>query len=33
MKRKELALFMIVGTGINSNPGEIGFKLLAKKLY
>ena len=33
MKRKELVLFMIVGTGINSNPGEIGFKLLAKKLY
>lgn len=33
MKRKELVLFMIVGTGINSNPREIGFKLLAKKLY
>lgn len=33
MKRKELILFMIVGTGTNSNPRELGFKLLAKKLY
>lgn len=33
MKRKEIALFMIVGTGVNSDSDESGFKLLAQKLY
>jgi len=33
MKRKEIALFMIVGTGVNSDSNENGFKLLAQKLY
>ncbi len=33
MKRKEIALFMIVGTGIGSNSEENGFQLLANKLY
>lgn len=33
MKRREIILFMIVGTGFNLNSGEKGFKLLAKKLY
>lgn len=33
MKRKEIALFMIVGTGINSDSNESGYKLLAQKLY
>lgn len=33
MKRKEIALFMIVGTGVNSDSSERGFKLLAQKLY
>ena len=32
MKRKDVALFMIVGTGINSSD-ESGVKLLAQKLY
>ena len=33
MKRKEIILFMIVGTGFNSDSYEEGFRLLAKKLY
>ena len=33
MRRKEIALFMTVGTGINSDSNEEGFKLLAHKLY
>ena len=33
MKRKEIILFMTVGTGINSDSKEDGFKLLSKKLY
>ena len=33
MKRKEIVLFMTVGTGSNLDSEEIGFKLLAKKLY
>ena len=33
MRRKEIALFMIVGTGVNSDSNESGFKLLAQKLY
>lgn len=33
MKRKEIVLFMTVGTGINSDSQEEGFKLLAQKLY
>ncbi len=33
MRRKEIALFMIVGTGVNSDSHENGFKLLAQKLY
>lgn len=33
MRRKEIALFMIVGTGVNSDSDESGFKLLAQKLY
>ena len=33
MKRKEIVLFMTVGTGFNSNSEEEGFKLLAQKLY
>ena len=33
MKRKEIILFMIVGTGTNSDSAEVGYKLLAKKLY
>lgn len=33
MKRKEVVLFMTVGTGFNSDSEETGFKLLAKKLY
>lgn len=33
MKRKEIALLMIVGTGVNSVSKEEGFKLLANKLY
>ena len=32
MKRKEIALFMIVGTGINSSDGD-GARMLAQKLY
>lgn len=33
MKRKEIILFMTVGTGVNQDSEEIGFRLLAKKLY
>ena len=33
MKRKEIVLFMTVGTGINADTREEGFKLLAQKLY
>ena len=33
MKRKEIVLFMTVGTGINSDTKDEGFKLLAQKLY
>ena len=33
MKRKEIILFMTVGTGINADSEEMGFKLLARKLY
>lgn len=33
MKRKEVALFMTVGTGFNANSSEEGFKSLAHKLY
>ena len=33
MKRKEIVLFMTVGTGINANTKYEGFKLLAQKLY
>ncbi len=33
MKRKEIILFMTVGTGINYDSKEDGFKLLSKKLY
>ncbi len=33
MKRKEIVLFMTVGTGINADTKEEGFKLLAQKLY
>ena len=32
MKRKDVALFMIVGTGINSSDEE-GVRLLAQKMY
>ena len=31
MKRKDVALFMIVGTGINSN--DEGGRMLAQKMY
>ena len=33
MKRKEIILFMTVGTGLNAGSLEEGFKLLSKKLY
>ena len=33
MKRKDIILFMIVGTGVNSKSGDEGFRLLAQKLY
>ena len=33
MKRKDIILFMIVGTGFNSKSGDEGFRLLAQKLY
>ena len=33
MKRKERILFMIVGTGFNTDFNEEGFKLVAQKLY
>ena len=33
MKKREVALFMTVGTGINTDSNEKGFKLLAQKLY
>lgn len=33
MKRREIVLFMTVGTGSNMDSEEKGFKLLAKKLY
>lgn len=33
MKRRETILFMTVGTGINQNTEEMGFKSLARKLY
>lgn len=33
MKRKEIVLFMIVGTGVNSDTKEKGYRLLANKLY
>ena len=33
MKRKEIALFMTVGTGNNFNTNEEGFKIQARKLY
>ncbi|MBQ7928939.1 MAG: TIGR02710 family CRISPR-associated protein [Methanobrevibacter sp.] len=33
MRRKELILFMIVGTGVNGSSGEEGFEVLAQKLY
>lgn len=33
MKRKEVVLFMTVGTGINPDSNEAGYKKLAKKIY
>ncbi|WP_407376788.1 TIGR02710 family CRISPR-associated CARF protein [Methanobrevibacter sp.] len=33
MKRKEIVLFMIVGTGVSTDCEETGFRLLAQKLY
>lgn len=33
MRRREIVLFMTVGTGSNVDSEEIGFKLLARKLY
>jgi hypothetical protein len=33
MKKREIVLFMNVGTGSNLDSEETGFKLLAKKLY
>ena len=33
MKRKKVALFMLVGTGININSEDEGYHFLAKKLY
>lgn len=33
MKRKEIALFMNVGTGNKFNSKEEGFKIEARKLY
>ena len=33
MKRKEKALFMTVGTGLNPDAKEEGYKQLAQKLY
>lgn len=33
MRRKEIVLFMNVGTGFNTDSTERGFKLLAQKLY
>ena len=33
MKRKEIVLFMTVGTGVNESSNEDGFKVLARKLY
>ena len=33
MKRKEVVLFMIVGTGFNIDDNKSGYKLLAQKLY
>lgn len=33
MKRKDVILFMIVGTGINSDSSDEGFRLLAQKLF
>ena len=33
MKRKDVVLFMIVGTGFNADSEDAGFKLLAQKLY
>lgn len=33
MKRKEVVLFMTVGTGVNQDSQDEGFKFLAKKLY
>ena len=33
MKRREIILFMTVGTGVNADSREEGFKSLSKKLY
>ncbi len=33
MKRKDVVLFMIVGTGFNADSEDAGFKMLAQKLY
>lgn len=33
MRRREIVLFMTVGTGSNIDAEEMGFKLLARKLY
>ena len=33
MRRKEIILFMTVGTGVNGSSGEGGFEILAQKLY
>lgn len=33
MKKREIVLFMTVGTGSNPDSDELGFKLLAKKLF
>lgn len=33
MKRKEVVLFMTVGTGINTDLNETGFQALSKKMY
>ena len=33
MRRKEIILFMTVGTGVNASSSEEGFKILAQKLY
>ena len=33
MKRKDIILFMIVGTGVNANSQSEGFRILAQKLF